>query len=233
MAKKKGSSRSPGIVDKLLRGSTVKGDCIVAGPKDRKDAGLVMYKAAVGPVPSGFLVAETCGTPHCINPDHLEVESYQEARPEPVVLPAEFVSLIPDKPKSLTPSSTVAVVRVRQKRMRSNIEIRNYIAGAMRQYSQSPVAMLNILTGYIAQLQDLMKRDHEDVMAETACAGHHPGRFPQGVYCKLCHDAEMAGKFGTIPGQPTKGGPDFMIGKEGEIDDAELLLQDLNIKPEG
>ena len=233
MTKKRTSSRSPNIVDKLLRGSTVKGDCIVAGPEDRKGAGLVMYKAAIGPVPSGFAVSETCSTPHCVNPDHLAVHPIKRPEPEPIVLPAEFVSLIPGKPKSLTPSSTVSIVRVRQKRMRSNIEIRNYIAGAMRQYSQSPVAMLNILTGYITQLQDLMKRDHEDVMAEGACAGHHPGRFPQGVYCKLCHDAEMAGKFGTIPGQP-KGGPDFVVGGEkGEVDSAELLLQDLNIKSEG
>jgi hypothetical protein len=108
--------------------------------------------------------------------------------------------------------------------MRSDVEIRHFIIGAMRQYGGSPPALLNVLTGYVAQLQELMKRDTEDQFVEKACQGLHPGRMAQGLYCKLCHDIEMAGTYGGLPpeAQPKEG-------KSSPEEDLELM--DVKIDP--
>lgn len=134
----------------------------------------------------------------------------------------------------------------RRKRMKSDKEIKAYIANTMMTHGQNPVAFLNVMVGYVAQLQELMKRDREDTFAERACEHRHPGQLAQGVYCKLCHDAEMSSRFGSLPPEFAKAGPTGHEGGEfimpgddksdhtsgeggGEDDDASLFLG--GIKP--
>lgn len=123
--------------------------------------------------------------------------------------------------------------------MKSDTEIRNHIANLMRMQGQNPLALLHLLTGYVTQLQDLMKRDRMDELAEAVCEHRHPGKLAASIYCKLCHDVEMAGKFGSIPGQGGnqliyKSGDDQLGAEavpEGGISDEEILLGGVNIKP--
>lgn len=99
--------------------------------------------------------------------------------------------------------------------MKSDVEIRNHIIQLIMQHAQNPSALVHLLVGYVTQLQDLMKRDREDELADKVCEHRHPGRIPQGLYCRLCHDAEMAGKFGSLPGQPRPSG-DLVYPGEGD-----------------
>jgi hypothetical protein len=87
----------------------------------------------------------------------------------------------------------------RRRRVKSDQQIRSYIVNAMRMYGAQPPAFLNVMTGFVAQLQEEMKRETEDSLAERACQGRHPGRAPAGVYCKLCHSSEMTGHFAGLP----------------------------------
>lgn len=86
------------------------------------------------------------------------------------------------------------------------------------------MALLNVLTGYIAQLQEEMKRETEDTFAERACSGRHPGKAATGLYCKMCHDSEMGGKFGSIPG----GGTSLVFPDEEQAVNAGLGGDDLS-----
>lgn len=85
--------------------------------------------------------------------------------------------------------------------MKSEEQIKSYIVQAMQQHGQQPRALLHILTGYVAQLQEEMLRETVDTLADRVCAQLHPGKAATGVYCRLCHDHEMAGRYGSIPGQ--------------------------------
>lgn len=107
--------------------------------------------------------------------------------------------------------------------MKDDKEIRSHIIGVLRQYGAQPAAVLHVLTGYVAQLQELMKRDQEDAFVDRVCLRLHPGQLAQGVYCKLCHDVEMAGKFGSLPPEAQP--------KEGEEDDDLELMDIPNMKP--
>jgi hypothetical protein len=109
----------------------------------------------------------------------------------------------------------------RRKHVKSDEQIRAYIINAMRTHGGQPKALLHILTGYIAQLQGEMKRESEESFASMVCEGRHPGKPPAGVYCRLCHDSEMAGRFGSIP---TKQGPtseDLVFPSE-DLDDVSI-----------
>lgn len=103
-------------------------------------------------------------------------------------------------------------------RVKSDQEIRSHIATAMRTYGGNGKALLHVLTGYVTQLQEHMKRDLEDQFAERACEGLHPGKLATGVYCKLCHDHTMAATHGSLP-------PEFSQKKKEEAqaeDDSEF-----------
>ena len=114
--------------------------------------------------------------------------------------------------------------------MKTDQQIRSYIAGAMMQHSQHPPALLHLLVSYIGQLQEEMKRETEDTFAERVCEEHHPGRAATGLYCRLCHDAEMAGRFGSLPGSPHSAG-ELTYPGEDKVSDEELLLNNLTLKP--
>lgn len=90
--------------------------------------------------------------------------------------------------------------------MKSDKEIEAHIANAMRSYGHSPRALLNVLKGFITQLQDDMKREREEALADRACEQRHPGKLPSGIYCKSCHEVEMAGRFGSLPPEFAKVG---------------------------
>lgn len=109
--------------------------------------------------------------------------------------------------------------------MKSDQEVKNGVTGIVRMYYQQPKAMVHAIAGYVRDLQELMKRDREDEFAEKACQGKHPGRLAQGTYCKLCHDAEMANKFGSLP--PEAIPPD----QDDDDDDDDLDMLGLGAAP--
>lgn len=49
------------------------------GQRRRAPAARWAYARRFGSVPAGYTVRPTCGTPRCVNPDHLEVRSIKEA----------------------------------------------------------------------------------------------------------------------------------------------------------
>lgn len=166
-----------------------------------------------------------------------ELDAITGVRNTHMVIPGHLVANVqPNRPVQVSSETEAAPPPVRTKRMKSDEEIKSFIINAMMQYGQNPKALLHVVTGYVTQLQELMKRDHEDIMAERACMHRHPGKVATGVYCKLCHDAEMAGKFGSIPGQ---GGRELVFPGEtsgpaavpGTTEDD--LLDMINIKPLG
>ncbi len=129
-------------------------------------------------------------------------------------------------------------VSLRRKRMKSDVEVRNHVIMILRSHAQNPVALIHLLVGYIDELQGLMKRDREDEFADQVCEHRHPGKLAQGLYCRMCHDAEMAGKFGSLPTSPHPSG-DLMFPGDAENQRAaeagpasleDSLLGDIKIK---
>jgi hypothetical protein len=210
--------------DKILEGSEgVESGCILFGHGAvtvggrTEPARKVIYKALVGEIPTGFDVGHTCGVDACVAPDHLRILPAASPIADVVVLPQQLPT--------------------RRKRVKTDQQIRSYIINYMRQYGHSPKGLLTVLTGFITSIQDDVKRDREDEFVERACAGHHPGRLPKGIYCKLCHDAEMAGKFGQLPPEITSqmkgdvpGNPHGDVDLEFEGDD-DLDLMGVKIAP--
>ncbi len=99
------------------------------------------------------------------------------------------------------------VVLPRRKHMKSGKEIKAHIVGCMRMYGHQPSALLHVLAGYVEQLQEDLKHDRENTFAERVCEKRHPRSPADGVYCRACHDVEMAGKFGSLPPEFAKAGP--------------------------
>jgi hypothetical protein len=115
-----------------------------------------------------------------------------------------------------------AATPVRRRRVKSDAQIRSHIINAMRAQGANPPALLHLLTGFIVQLQEEMKRETEDTFAERACEGMHPGKFAAGVFCRLCHDAQMAGRFGSIMGKSP-------VSPQAKLEDEDMM--DIAISP--
>ena len=134
----------------------------------------------------------------------------------------------------------------RRKHMKSGKAIKSHIASCMRMYGQQPSALLHVLAGYVEQLQEDLKHDAENVFADRVCEKRHPKSPAEGVYCRACHDAEMAGRFGTLPPEFAAAGPTGHSGEElvfpgeepdeapgggGSDEDIALDLEGVTIKP--
>jgi hypothetical protein len=202
----------------LNRSEAQESGCIVyRGNVPILEAQGAVYLAIGRLVPGGMYVRPKCGTERCVNPDHMALKL---VAPEPV-LPA---------PPRIVP----VIAPTRRRRMKSDIEIRSHIVSLIRTHAQNPGALVHLLAGYVTQLQDLMKRDREDEFAEKVCEHRHPGHLAQGLYCRLCHDAEMAGKFGSLPGTPHPSGDLLFTGDEegASVPDVDSLLDGIKIKTE-
>lgn len=115
-------------------------------------------------------------------------------------IPRKTAVVQPDRLCRVAEGDVTAPV-TRRRFMKSDKEIRSFIINAMQQQGQNPQGLLNVLCGYVNRLQDDMKRDSEADMADRVCEHAHPGVMPAGVFCRTCHDAQMANKFGAIQGQ--------------------------------
>lgn len=222
------------IADKVLDQSDPQesGCLIYKGKVPILEAMGSVYVAVGRHVAEGLYVVSKCGSARCVNPDHMGLKisarvgppSLPSSGPAPLASP---VVVSPDPPTAKVP---------RRIYLKSDQQIKSYIAGAMRQYSTQPVALLHILSGYVAQLQEEMKRESEDTFADRVCEMRHPGKPATGVYCRLCHSAEMAGKFGSLPGGHPAGDLVFpgdsslKVPVEGVPTDEEMLLEGVVIK---
>jgi len=184
-----------------------------------------VYLAVGRHVPAGMYATSKCGSARCVNPEHMKL--------------ALSTGALSSVEVPHTPAPVAPPIPIRRRRMKSDIEIRNQVIMIIRAQAQNPVAMVHLLTGYVRELQDLMKRDREDELSEKVCEHRHPGRLSQGLYCRLCHDAEMAGKFGSLPTAPHPSGDLLFEGDaenqasaEAGASNVDLMLGDIKIKTE-
>ncbi len=177
--------------------------------------------------------------PGVIHVAHVSAE--EAAAPEIAVQPERF------KPQGQPAGAQIALPR--RKHMKSGKEIKSHIASSMRMYGHQPSALLHVLAGYIEQLQEDLKHDAENDFADRVCEKRHPESPAEGVYCRKCHDIEMAGRFGSLPPEFAKAGPtghpgeelvfssdkgsgSSQVGEEPSAEDIELDLAGIVIKKE-
>lgn len=159
--------------------------------------------------------------PDLATPTHVaRVSADRMAGATVTVEASEFVPVT--RPASLAAPVKVATVPPRRKRVKSDKEIRSQIIMYMQQFGNKPQAFLNVVCGYVTQMQDLMKLDHEDIIADRVCEKRHPGSAATGLYCRACHEREMAGQFGALPPEAGGGGHDANL---------DLLFGDENALP--